>query len=492
MKKTVYINLNGFAFHIEEDAYERLKQYLNKIEKSLSDPDEAREIISDIEARIAELFRGSHPSAEEVITLNHVNEVIKTMGEPQDIIDEEDQDYHEPRENPGSEEMPYSKRLYRDPDSRVFGGVCSGLGAYFNIDPLVFRVVFLLAFILYGASLLPYVILWIVMPKAVTIKQKLEMKGPAGYEKWEQNLRNEYKDVSDRIKNSNTYQNVNKTFSESGDKLGYAFRKFIQIIGGGIGIVIMLVTIACIVGLVLAFTFGYTLFDFTNINSVYSSIPNYFVSGHELTFGTIAILLITTIPLLALFFLGFKLVFKFKMRGGVLALILILLWIGGWVMLAYTSAKVARFYSDKETTYSSSILENTRSEAIYFKANAGTIRPEYQEHLFDVNRLDVCVADEEIFVKGNPRIEIKHGPEFKVTIKKSARGENNFEARENCNMIEYFWLQKDSVIYIDPIFTLTEGAKIRDQKLQVVFTIPENYKIKVDDDLEWAVNSNFD
>ena len=69
------------------------------------------------------------------------------------------------------------RRLYRDADSRVLGGVCSGMGAYFNIDVVIFRILFVLSVFMGGAGVLIYIILWIVVPKAKTTAQKLEMKG---------------------------------------------------------------------------------------------------------------------------------------------------------------------------------------------------------------------------------------------------------------------------------------------------------------------------
>ncbi len=506
MKKTLYINLNGFAFHIEEDAYDKLHQYLLKIEKSITDPEEAKEIISDIEARIAELFQGSHPSADEVITLSKVDEVIQTMGEPQDIIDDEDQTENTTQQSSTGFTSPsYRKRLYRDPDNRVFGGVCGGLAAYFNLDPLVFRVIFLLSFILYGVSLIAYIILWIIMPKAVTITQRLEMKGPASYEKWEQNLKEEYQDVSRKFKNSKAYQDLNSGFSKGSDKMGELLHKFIHFVGSVIGLLLMVVTMAALVSLVLVFTFGYTFFDFSDVSSYYASLPGYFLSSTEMTLGSIGIMLITGIPLLMLFYLGFKLVFKFKTRSGLLALIALGLWISGLVLVVYTSASVARNYSKVESQYKKEQLIEPESATIYLKPNTNAYIPDYQKHLFDINHLnvfvndgfdknhlDVYVADDQIYVQGNPTIELVRGADFSVDIKKTARGRDIDSALESCNSIEYFWIQKDSVLYIDPIFTLAEGAKIRDQRIKVVFTIPEGFAVDVDDELRWVVNDGLD
>ncbi|TLX73869.1 PspC domain-containing protein [Labilibacter sediminis] len=493
MKKTLHINLNGFAFHIEEDAYEKLRLYLEKIEKSFVDKIEAKEIVADIEARIAELFSGSHQSNEDVITLGQVDEVIKTMGEPQDFIDDEEPEKTTSEEKQSTMNSPtYKKRLYRDTENRVLGGVCGGLGAYFDMDPLVFRVIFLVAFILYGMSLPVYLILWIVMPKAITITQRLEMKGPAEYENWEQNLKKEYQEVSEKIKQSKTYQNINSGISKGSDTMGMALSKVVGFLGSLIGVAIMIGTLAALVGLVLTFTFGYTFFDFSNVSGYYATLPNYFLSSLDITLGTIGVLLLVVIPILMVFYLGFKLVFKFKTRGGLLALIGLILWISGWVLVVYTAARVARNYSVPETVYSKSVLNEPTGNTIYLKPNAKSNFPDYQEHLFDVNRLDVYLADDRIYVQGNPKIELVRGSEFAIDIKKSAKGNSISNAQANIDGIEYFWLQKDTVIYIDPVFTLQEGSKIRDQKLQLVLTVPEGIQVEVDDDLQWVVNNNLD
>jgi len=492
MKKTLHINLNGFAFHIEEDAYEKLEQYLNKIERSFADVGEAKEIISDIEARIAEIFQGSHSSADEVITLENVEEVIKTMGEPQDIVDDEEE--HEKAESEKKSKATnasstYTKRLYRDTDNRVFGGVCSGLGAYFGTDPLVFRIIFLLSFIIYGVSLLPYFILWIVMPKAVTITQKLEMRGPADYEKWEQNIRNEYKDVSDRFKKSRAYQNMNQGFSQSSDKMGHALRKVVQIFGAFIGVIIMLATLVSLVSIIMTFTFGYTLFDYTGVGGAFASLPSLFLEPFDITLGTIGILILTGIPLLLLFFVGFKLVFRFKTRTGLVFLIGLLIWIGGWVVVAYSAAKATREFREYESVYDKQVFEQPNAKTIFLKPNKSAELLDYKEHLFDVNQLNVYLSDEDIIVQGNPKIELVEGVEFSIDVKKSARGNSVMDAKSNCNNIEFFWLQKDSVLYIDSKYSLTEGAKIRDQKLKVVITVPEYYNVELDDELKWVIDN---
>jgi len=173
MKITENINLAGLIFIIDQDALIKLQHYLNSIERFFAIKEEGKEVVADIEGRISELFETKINKSKEVITIEDVNQIIEIMGMPEDFMNEiqpepKKQSYHY-RNNP--------KKLYRDPDDKVLGGVSSGLGAFFNLDPVLFRVLFVLAVIFTGIGVLVYIILWIVLPEARTFAQKLEMKG---------------------------------------------------------------------------------------------------------------------------------------------------------------------------------------------------------------------------------------------------------------------------------------------------------------------------
>jgi phage shock protein PspC (stress-responsive transcriptional regulator) len=171
MKKVITANIGGYCFTIEEDAYARLNHYLNEFKSTIGNKQEVDEVMEDIEQRIAEIFREQVTYAQQVVDMILVGKVIAMLGMP-----EGDSSYAE-KEMP--EFIPHKKtrRLYRDPDSTVFGGVCSGLAAYFGIDKVVVRLLFLAAFFLGSFGFWVYIILWIVTPKANTIAEKLEMKG---------------------------------------------------------------------------------------------------------------------------------------------------------------------------------------------------------------------------------------------------------------------------------------------------------------------------
>ena len=136
MKKTFSVNLGNRVYNIDEDAYLKLSAYLERIEGHFSDLKEREDIINDIELRISELFSERLGVNKQVVTLADVNEVIRIMGDPHEISgsDEEPRNYRENRSG--------TKRIYRDPDDRMIGGVCSGLAAYTNIDPVIMRLVF--------------------------------------------------------------------------------------------------------------------------------------------------------------------------------------------------------------------------------------------------------------------------------------------------------------------------------------------------------------
>lgn len=172
MKKTMTVNFGGMVYHVDSDAYDKLKKYLDKVRDELRAIEGGDEIYQDIEARIAELFSERLKNNRQVITTIEVEEVISVMGKPEDISGETTESEYKPTNSK-------YKRMYRDPDNRVIGGVCSGLSAYWSIDPLIIRVIFIFLAILGMAGVLIYLILWIVLPEAKTVAQKLEMRGEA-------------------------------------------------------------------------------------------------------------------------------------------------------------------------------------------------------------------------------------------------------------------------------------------------------------------------
>ncbi|HBH85820.1 MAG: hypothetical protein A2X05_13015 [Bacteroidetes bacterium GWE2_41_25] len=171
MKITVSINLGGYSFNIDEDAYAELKRYLRNLELHFAGEESSSEILSDIETRMAEIFRARLTSFKQVINIDDVQQAISVMGTPEDISDNGGKTTREKFSTPGYH------RMYRDPDNRIIGGVCAGMGAYWDIEPLIIRIIFIALVLAGGIGALIYLILYIVLPEARSTAQKIEMKG---------------------------------------------------------------------------------------------------------------------------------------------------------------------------------------------------------------------------------------------------------------------------------------------------------------------------
>jgi phage shock protein PspC (stress-responsive transcriptional regulator) len=177
MKLTANINLGGIAFTIDDDALHKLQNYLNSIERHFGNKNEGDEILADIEARMAEIFQSFMQGTKQVVSMPDIDKAIEIIGMPIDFISYSGKKTNYQR-NPGVSNY---KRLYRDSNQRILGGVCSGIANYFNIDPVIIRVLFvLLAF--FAAGGLIYIILWIVLTPAVYPNDYTESKsGQYGY-----------------------------------------------------------------------------------------------------------------------------------------------------------------------------------------------------------------------------------------------------------------------------------------------------------------------
>jgi len=169
MNKTVNINLAGIFFHIDEDAYLKLQRYLEAIKRSFTDSQGREEIISDIEARISELFTERMKTERQVIGNKEVEEVIAIMGQPEDyLVDDEIFEDEPSSKTKNTYRSSSSKKLYRDTDNSYIGGVSAGLAHYFGIDAIWIRLIWILLVFGAGTGVFLYILLWILVPEAKT------------------------------------------------------------------------------------------------------------------------------------------------------------------------------------------------------------------------------------------------------------------------------------------------------------------------------------
>ena len=187
MKEVKKCSISGVAFTMDTDAYQELEAYLESLKKTYKETPDGAEIVADIEARIAELILSAQDSTrvvEKPLILN----IIRQMGTAEDISEEE------PGRSPEEPRIP--RRLYRDTENAKLGGVCAGIGKYFDVDPVWIRLAMFLPILLtvfqwipfmrwtgpmmgnlFGIFVICYIIMWFAVPAPRTARQKLEMNG---------------------------------------------------------------------------------------------------------------------------------------------------------------------------------------------------------------------------------------------------------------------------------------------------------------------------
>lgn len=173
MKKVISITLNSIVFAIEDDAYAALETYLSSVKSALGSSDDYAEVMEDIESAIADKFVAKKRSEKLAVTESDVVSVIAAMGSPADFGDAA----ANPVVEASTERAREERRLYRDTDNAVLGGVASGLAQYFSIDPVLVRLLFVITVFFSGIGIIAYIIFWVIVPAAETTTQKYAMRG---------------------------------------------------------------------------------------------------------------------------------------------------------------------------------------------------------------------------------------------------------------------------------------------------------------------------
>lgn len=178
MKKTISVSLGGYNFYIEEDAYDILDRYLQSLKEYFAKYPESAEIIGDIEQRFAEQFQATGNREQgKIITRVEVENIIKSIGTVQEIAQEDIGQGTAGREEKNQDQQTAFRKFYRNPGDAMIAGVCSGIAAYFNIDPTIVRILFVVGLFFGGVSIVVYIILALILPEAQGPVEQAEMRG---------------------------------------------------------------------------------------------------------------------------------------------------------------------------------------------------------------------------------------------------------------------------------------------------------------------------
>lgn len=231
MKKTLTVNLNNIVFHIDDDAYEMLQIYLSEIADHFQSEDEKKEIMNDIEARIAELFTEKLQKNKNVVNLTDVQEIVEIMGKPSQYTGEDE----EPEVPKSDKKQQKSRRFYRDPENALLGGIGGGLAAYFNWDVTWVRVALVvLALVSSGYVILIYIIVWLIAPQAITASQRLEMQGE---DVTVESIKTELNNAKNYVESDKFKQSANSVGERILDILRIFFKVAFGFVGAVLGIV---------------------------------------------------------------------------------------------------------------------------------------------------------------------------------------------------------------------------------------------------------------
>lgn len=479
MNKTVSIHLAGTQFYIDETAYQKLSDYLDKIKRKFSDAQERQEIMADIEARIAELFLEKVKNERHVVQMEDVEEIISIMGKPDDYVGGPEEEYTE-REN-YSGQIP--KKLYRDPDHKVLGGVSGGLAHYFNIDVVWVRLIWVLLVLAgMGSGIVVYIVLWAILPEAKSTSEKLAMKGiSANIENIEKKVKKKFDEVSEKINQADfkkTGESVKSGVKSGLEGLGDVIAGLVRFVVKAAGVLLMFVAMSVLVAMTVTF------FVFLFVNAVntpwgmiieqtsYSDIPAWLV--------VLAVFLAICIPFFYIFQSGLSLLAgKTKSVGTVANIGLLAIWVLSVAALVSIGFREAQWVVFQEE--SSAEISRTLAQSDTLVVNLNQSSENYSRR----NRfLGVFVKDKNKYAVLNRNIQFHLKPSVDSTavleIIRTAQGPDEKTAMEYAEEIDYPVEIKNDTLVLSDYFLSKLSRKGQNEKIRVNLYLPENTVFKLD------------
>ena len=553
MKKNISINIGGIIFHIEEDGYDKLKSYLDSVNTYFSTFEDSKEIIEDIEGRIAEIFLSKLDEGKQVISQEDVDDLILTMGTTKDFdatIEAEPEE--EPKEEPASEDEKSStkeaqdkklfrdtkrkviggvasgiahyfgidpiwtrliflalffisllsnwffspsgfilltyvilwiaipgnakleddkgvKKLYRDTEDRVLGGVSSGIASYFGVDKVLIRVLFVVSIFLGGAGLLIYIILWIITPEAKTITEKMQMQGePVTITNIEENVKKSLK-VEEGEENVLVkillfpFRLIAMIFKALGEILGPLLRFTVEALRVIVGVVFVMLGFSLMVSLSVALAVLLGIGGSLEGMVHFGGIPADYIMASLSTVAIVSSYLVAIIPSLGILLLGLSIIVRKMVTKAFIGWSMFGLWLLGMVGLAFS---VPALISDFSTE--SNFVEEREYPV---SDEIPTLR------LNDLGRGRWGREGVELRLRGH------QDENYQLKLDIESRGANRSKARENANAVEYNVIQDKDGFAFDSHLSFGPEVPFRLQKLKATFYIPYGQKFRMEREL---------
>jgi phage shock protein PspC (stress-responsive transcriptional regulator) len=586
MKQVININFQGRVVPIETTAFEILKNYTDSLNRHFANEEGKEEIINDIESRIGELFQERITKGATCITDDDVNAIINSIGRPEDF---EPMDDAQPsaasssyqQQSTGSGTATGYKRLFRDENNKVLGGVCAGLANYFNVDIVIVRIIFLILVFAFGFGILPYIImwvavpssssvqiggakkklfrdaddkyiagvcsgignyfginpwipralfllpflsfisrwghwgglwdfgdvirftfsptslivyiiLWIVIPEALTTSEKLEMKG----EKVDMNsiknsVMEEMKTVGKKAEKFG--KEAGSVIGEKASVMSSDIQNFTKRNRGGLGNVIAMIAkifAYFIIGCV-CFAIVMALFGFGIASIGLFPLKDYVLRGdwqNVYAWGTL--LLFITVPIIGVITWLIRKIAKMRNNSKILRLTFGSLWTIGWVCLIMLISSVTRdFKSASRLDEQSIALNNAQVNKLVVTSSLPFTKKYYNRNWIRFEPFENLIDEDTAYVR-NVNVIIAKSPNdsFQVTMKKASRGNTRTDANNLANLIKFDVSQKDSILLLDKGIAINKTDKFRNQMVIITVYVPVGKQIKVNKGIGWPVH----
>lgn len=555
MKKNISINISGIIFHVEEDGYERLKSYLESISRYFSTFEDNKEIVADIENRIAEIFLSKLNEGKQVINAEDIDGLIATMGTISDFeaIEEEStftEEAYPPKEEPTIEKESAestssattgAKRLYRDGKRKVLGGVASGIAHYFSIDPLWIRLLFILFFVnillgglsglvfigyivlwivvplsntldedkkikkmfrnpdqrvlggvaggiasyfgtdvtlirllfvisifLGGTGLILYIILWIITPEAHSITEKMQMQGePVTLSNIEQNVK---KSLNVKEGEENTFVKIllfpfrviAAVFAAAGKVLGPFLAFILEAVRILAGILLLLIGVSLVVGLIALLTVSLGLLSGWSGFITIDNLPIDLIRNTVPVYTSIFVFLGAIIPALVFILGGLSIIAKRSVVNAYISWAIFGIWIISLIGISFTLPSLIKGWTRE-----------------------GEYRQEVNYDLSDkIAVLKLTEVGNDDYEGATLKLRGHNESVYQLVMRYEARGASRQEAAENAQMVTYNVTQDDSLLYFDSNIKFKEDATFRAQQLDLTLYIPFGSEFMMDESLQ--------
>ncbi len=481
MNRTIIININGIVFHIEEEAYEVLRNYMIDVKKHFGHTADSHEIVGDIENRIAEMFNDRIVQGKkEVVTMQDVHDVIAQMGRVSDFESGEQSAGYAEEEAYGVPPMSGERKLMRDPDDKVFGGVCSGLGHYFGIEARWIRLILVLLFVFGGTGFLLYVILWIVMPVARTRADRMAMRGEAPNL---QNFKRSFQEEMEGLRTNFTgaEEGLRNGLASVGNFLVKAFIVLVKVIG----VLIIMGLCGGLIVLVVAIIASFGLFG---SGTGMAMFPLNVIEPAMRTPLLISALFVAVIPIVALVALIIRILFNRVAMGQYTGFSILVVWLIAVGFTAVYATRTANDFREDSTVVEEQPLE--RHPSYRLSKNDMTVIRLPHDSLDRTSRIrQRALVRNRSILEGQSRVYVRiakvdstQAPS--LVYEYSAHGATYEVAAERAGKIDYQFQQLGESLVFDSHFNIGQDDLMRDQRLHLRLNLPVGTRLVIDRDLQ--------